>query len=179
MFLYELVPPTSPERKEISKSIRTLLKKATKARQNQRIATILHEFSGLKQIDGIRNNGKRHKMTSVRNKSGEVLDERQSIAEVFADFYEDLYESKIVGGNTDGTLFSDAAHKESANIPGIGGFVIAEVKEQLAKMSKGKASDRSGLVVEMLQLAGDGLLEALTQVFNDVLFLCLITYGLD
>eukprot|EP00973_Karenia_brevis_P095333 12426839-Karenia_brevis.AAC.1 len=40
-------------------------------------------------------------------------------------------------------------------------------------MSKNKSADSAGIVVEMLQSAGDGFLLCVTELFNEILFSCM------
>ena len=81
------------ERRDISHRIRKELRKISRARQNTKIDQILNDFKGLKHIAGIRSGGKKHRLTSVMDKSGNVVDDRQSIVDVFAEFYRELYQS--------------------------------------------------------------------------------------
>ena len=48
-------------------------------------------------------------------------------------------------------------------------FTGKEVKTQLRFMAKGKAGDNAGLVVEMLQSSSDAFMEAMADMFNDIL----------
>eukprot|EP00973_Karenia_brevis_P056797 7903984-Karenia_brevis.AAC.1 len=46
---------------------------------------------------------------------------------------------------------------------------VDEFKAQLKQMGKGKSADTKGLVVEMLQMAGDKSLESVAGLFNKIL----------
>eukprot|EP00973_Karenia_brevis_P086954 12058627-Karenia_brevis.AAC.1 len=68
--------------------------------------------------------------------------------DVFADFYGTLYSAKNCED-----IFEHMDGEQYESIPPI---TTEEVKTQLDLMKKGKAADRSGMVVEMLQQAGSG-----------------------
>ena len=52
---------------------------------------MLEGLKGLRFITGIRKNNKKQCIGSMKSKNGAVKTDRQSIADVFAEFYEDLY----------------------------------------------------------------------------------------
>ena len=74
---------TSAERKVISKSIQKAIQRESRKLQRTKIAKMLHDFTGLKQICGIRANGKRELLPAMNNKHGKSHSERQDIADVF------------------------------------------------------------------------------------------------
>ena len=73
-------------RARISKRIQRLLRKQMRLQRTTKIDKILSQFSGLKHVTGIRNNGKRNHCCSVLSAAGEVVVDQQGIADVFADF---------------------------------------------------------------------------------------------
>ena len=73
--------------KRLQKEIRSLMR----AHQAGKIRDILSEFRGLRNIAGIRNNGKRKKLTSVVDKAGQLQASERGIVDAFAEFYETLY----------------------------------------------------------------------------------------
>ena len=98
----------------------------------------------------------------MKNKCGALQTDRQSIADVFAEFYEDLYApgagSAAAGGEHD---FEDET--------GVPSVTVEELRGRLKKMHKKKASDTHGIVVELLQEAGQDMLFLISEVFNDIL----------
>jgi hypothetical protein len=79
---------------------------------------------------------------------------------VFADFYETLYTS--AEREKDVRWRSDPCdHAEP--------FTAEDMKEELKKMAKNKASDSSGLVVEMLQDGSEMLMAMITELFNSII----------
>ncbi len=146
-------------RKEICKEIQKLTRKKIRKEKTEKIELILSEFRGLKEISCIKDQKKKKMITIMIDKNGEEKDERKSIAEVFAAFYEDLYrsrQSKQVRANV-GTR---------KNLPK---FSMEELKDSLKMMKRGKAKDSQGVVAEMLKDGGDDLLECILDMFNDLL----------
>jgi hypothetical protein len=96
----------------------------------------------------------------MRDKRGELQTGRQQIADVFADFYEQLYAEKnaLQGDDEDARIVRDVRP-----------VFVDEVKDQLKKMAKDKSADNNGMVVELLQCSGDGMLSLIANVFTDIL----------
>ena len=145
----------------ISKEIQHELTKSMRRRCRERISEILSNFKDLKSIASIRSNGKSQFISSVKDSHGQAKHSRQDIADVFADFYTDLYRSRDAQASP---LHRD--HPESDAVPDV---TAEEVGAILKKMAKRKAGDTSGLVVEMLQKGGSALWSLLAELFTDVL----------
>ena len=146
-------------RVSISKTIAKKTRQLLKLKRDSKIDELLSEFRGLKEIANIRNNGKRKLLSSVRNKAGVLEESRQGIVDVFADFYAELYESKHADKDR---------HFISKDVSKVPEFSLEELKSQLKVMAKGKAADKTGLVIEMLSSAGDGLLRCVAHLFTEV-----------
>ena len=145
----------------VEKQLQKELRAITRARRAARIGRILEEFKGLRFITGITNNHKKQLIGSMRNKLGELKSDRQSIADVFAEFYEDLY--GLRGGCLDHRTKDYAGDEEVQEV------TVDELRNSLKKMSKNKAADGNGVVVELLQEAGTIFLTMVAEVFNSVL----------
>ena len=92
----------------------------------------------------------------MEDEHGHKHSDQVGIAEVFASFYEKLYTGrKIVKG-------PDTARTH------IQPFTQKELTDALNKMSKGKAADDSGTVAEMLKQGNRALLDAILNLFNDI-----------
>ena len=79
----------------------------------------------------------------MEDKKGVLQSGREEIANVFADFYEDLYtEPCPIQRHSDAT-----GPLEDCNVDHIS---VAELKCHLKKMAKDKPSDGNGMVVEFL-----------------------------
>ena len=152
------------KRSELSKAISKSIRRDLRSRHNQIIGQIIEEFAGLKRICNIRNNGKRNHISSIQCKDGTVAYNKQDIADVFAEFYEDLYASRCPEGK--GDLLQPSA-TDGGDIKRI---TVSEIKQQLKIMKKGKAADKAGVAIEMVQLGSETLLEVIAELFNQLLF---------
>ena len=84
--------------KAVSKSIQREVRAVARARSAARIGKIMEEFKGLKFVAGIKNKNKKNIMTSMIDKEGNTCTDRVEIANVFAEFYEDLYRKRAKDG---------------------------------------------------------------------------------
>ena len=150
----------SLERSDLSKHIQKELRKLTRKHHSEQIDKILKDFKGLRDIASIRNNGRRKKLISVIDNNGKIKTDRRDIVDVFADFYADLYACK--------SQYQDIPAQDNT-MNTAARFTVKEVKTQLGFMAKGKAGDNAGLVAEMLQSSSDAFMEAMANMFSDIL----------
>ena len=125
----------------VSKLIQKEVRGSMRAKCQTKIKNILSEFRSLENIAAARSNGRRKYLPSMRDSMGIVRDERQGVLDVFAEFYKDLYRTRL-GNDT------NMQHSSNEKVPRFSG---EEVTNVLKKMAKGKAGNSSGIVVEMLQ----------------------------
>ena len=97
----------------------------------------------------------------MTDKTGSKVYDRQEVADVFADFYADLYSRKTMVGPV-GNPFRGREIEEKK-------ISEREIRKQLEKMARKKAADGSGVVVEMLQAGGEELLEAIAVTYNELM----------
>ena len=138
--------------RDSSKHIRKELRAIARARKKAKISSILTEFRGLGEIAGIQSQKRKMYIGSMRSKSGEVVTGRQEIADVFADFYDDLFSRRLGGGS------GVSIEHDGIAVPAV---TQSEVEEQLKKMSRRKACDSGGISVELLKEGGEALRTAL------------------
>ena len=95
---------------------------------------------------------------------GTTTTDRQSIADVFATFYEDLYRCRSTDTNA-------AAHTSipRRHLPDIPPFSMKEIKLAIKQLRNGKCRDTTGLMAEMLKAGGPTLHTHLQQLYNDAL----------
>ena len=120
------------------------------------------QFKGIKEIAGIKKNCKHDFIGTVKNSQGELQSDRQGIADVFADFYSDLYACRGA------TASADAMETASA-LCAASPITANELRGQLRKTANGKSADSKGVVMELLKHSGDDFLEIVAQVFTDIL----------
>ena len=100
----------------------------------------------------------------MKQKDGHVVTDRQEIADVFAEFYEELFSGRadINTSNPVGSMNTGKCHDVSD-------VTAEEVDDQLKKMSWRKACDSSGMAVELLKDGGRYLREVLGSIFSHML----------
>ena len=80
--------------RELSKEIKKCIRDNKRTKRQEKIQKILEKVKGTKNISNIKTVKKRILIPKVKNKEGEAVKTRQGIANVFAKFYEDLYEGE-------------------------------------------------------------------------------------
>ena len=100
---------------------------------------------------------KRHAhIVETEDEHGHKHSDQAGIAEVFASVYEKLYtgQKTVKGPDTARTQLQPFTQKELTEVP--------------KKMSKEKAADDSGIVAEMLKQGNSAFLDAILNLFNDI-----------
>ena len=138
--------------KEVSKSIQKELRAVRRAKRTARINNVLTEFKDLRRLLDIRNNGRRTCMSSVMDKDGVEKVDKGDMAEVFAAFFETLYD-----GDETGVVHQSANDTVDEVAP-------KEIRSLLKHMKGGKAADEHGIVVEYLRNGSDLLIELIANM---------------
>ena len=94
---------------------------------------------------------------------GTTTTDRQSIADVFATFYEELYRRRPTHDEANTT--DDHRHQPQEIPP----FSLQEVTTAINQLRNGKCKDTTGLIAEMLKNGGSTLHIHLQQLYNDVI----------
>ena len=140
--------------KQIKKEVRAMKRLE---RRSQR-AQILSQYKNLRSIAGIKSQKKKEMICSMVSTSGEDVYDRQSIADVFASFYEQLYEDK------NKTKLMDFNKDER-----IDNFSLTELDTAMKQLKAGKAADANNISAEMLKSGGSKLREVILKCFNDII----------
>ena len=91
------------------------------------------QFKGLKNIPNIRNHTNQQLIGNMRDQNGTLQTDRQSIIDVFADFFEALYAERN----------ATVDNKNAAiDVPSIHPVTITEVRTLLQKMGKALPATR-------------------------------------
>ena len=118
--------------------------KTRKTRQ-EKIQKILEKLKGTRNISSIKSVKRRILIPKVKNKKGETINTRQGIANVFAEFYESLYE----GEEDDEEKRTESRIEEDESIPDhynhIREFTKNEIPDAFDRTKKGKTKDSSGV----------------------------------
>ena len=145
-------------RSQLSKAISKELRAIKRMTRRAEIDKILKEYKNLKRISGIKSNKAKELITSMTNADGQIEYGRQSITNVFATFYEQLYK------DTDKASYTPAAHTRA-----IPPFTTTELHKSLRQLKTGKAADCSGIAAEMLKSGGDVLHQTLLSLYNAII----------
>ena len=97
----------------------------------------------------------------IRDASGVVKTERKSIAEIFAQIWEELYRSRQL--QDERNLHNDTEVHQRIN-----SFSAEELLEALKAMKTGRAPHKKGLVAEMLKTGGHRLRSVLLELISTV-----------
>ena len=175
-------------RRELSKLIRKEVKVLKRIHRRSHIENILLKFQGLKQISGIKSRREKTLITSMTTQSGGQETDRQSIADIFATFYETLFAQQPPTTNAPahnhsthyhGNVCDENDHQHDARdshhtcndnpdnqIPP---FSMEEMEAAITKLRNGRCRDTSGLIAEMIKAGGAPLTQHLLQLYNDII----------
>ena len=151
------------ETKRICKLIQKHVRKKVRAAKFDNIENILTTFRNLKDIAGIKSRKSPQKIEYMVDAGGRRIEDRTAIANVFAQFYGELYTSR--------------ATPNEAGLPDFSGgtplspFTYDELCDAQRKMKRGRAKDDAGIVAEMLKDGSKKLLQMTLEIFNDILSL--------
>ena len=91
----------------------------------------------------------------VKNKEGEAVKTRQGIANVFAKFYEDLYEGEEGYIEEDMDSRTDDDKTDPSQHNSIPEFTKNEIQDAIDRLKKGKAKDSNGIRAEQFKNCSD------------------------
>ena len=109
----------------------------------------MDKFKRTRNIPNINSVKKRILIPKVKNKEGEAIKTRQRIANVFAKFYEDLYEGDYTGRETEWQTEEEGKELEQHN--SLKCFTINEIQDAIDRLTKGKEKDSNGNRAEQLK----------------------------
>ena len=137
--------------REISKKIQKCIREKKRKKRQVKIQKILEDLKGTRNILSIKSVKRRIFISKVKNKKGETINTRQGIANVFAEFYESLYE----GEEDDEETRTESRTGKVERLPDqhnpIPEFTQNEIQDAIDRLKKGKAEDSSGVRVEQLK----------------------------
>ena len=138
--------------REISKEIKKCIRDNKRLKRQEKIQKNLEKVKGTKKITNIKSVKKRILIPRVKNKEGEVVKTRQGIANVFAQFYEELYAGEDEYVDEDVMIGAEGEDEESEQSIKIKEFTTEEIQSAIDRLKKGKAQDSSGVRAEQLKL---------------------------
>ena len=124
------------EAQKISKQIKKAIRAAKREDRRQRVESIVERYKDLKKISGIKSSKEKDFIISMTAEDGQEEKDRQSIANIFASFYESLYSAaqndKLA---KDATKSSLEAKNESTIEP----FTMQEIRTALKQLKNGRS----------------------------------------
>ena len=145
-------------RKQLSKAIKKEIRRVKQEESNAKIHTILSSFSGLKKISDAKTCRRKTLVSHMTDTSGRDHTDRQSIADIFADFYEQLYASRMQGCDWK-PMDIDAEMPK---------FTRPELERAIRSLNNGRAGDRAGVFAEFIKNGGDMMFDVLLDLYNQV-----------
>ena len=146
-------------RSECTKLIRKEVRAIKRETRRSKIGIILHEYRNLKHISGIKTRKQQELIPSMLTKDGQEVHERQSIADVFASFYGELY----------GDEQRKDMETECSVADRIVDFSLDELKVALKSLKSGKSADENRICAEMLKYGGEKLCMVMLEQFNRII----------
>ena len=118
--------------------IRALIQKREDYCEARKRSKILGKVKGIKNISSIKSAKKRILIPKVRNKDGEAEKTRQGIENVFAIFYEDLYQGEDDHNDEDMSSCIDHENADSSQIETFPEFTTEEIQAAVDRLKKGR-----------------------------------------
>ena len=148
------------QRKILSKKLWKALRKQRRQRAEEDIDALTRLGGGLGKLrQTMQKRVGTKRVTGIRDNDGHMHTDPETMSEVFALFYEDLYREL---GGASYTTFSGAASQTAP-------VTVEEVKQSLGMLKNNRTGAEDGLVAEMLKTGHAGLIQALATLFNDIL----------
>ena len=145
------LPHNSAQRKTVSQKIRKQLQRTRRNDQELQIEQLIQSRQGLKHITDIKRHKGRDLIPSMTSREGTTTTDRQSIADIFATFYEDLYRCR----SADDDPNNNADYQRHLhNIPL---FSLEEVTIAVSQLRNGRCSDTTGLISKFFKNGGPTL----------------------
>ena len=153
---------STAEKTEISKQIQKHVRRMRRERQHEKISETLAEFRDLKRIPRIKTVQKKKLIVQMSDQNGQLQTDRKAMADIFADFYEELYASH-----------EQAETFDSMQTTQVPPFTLKELTDAVRTVKSKKCADTNGIRAEMLKSGGEYLLEKLLELYNVILSGCL------
>ena len=132
--------------------------------ERQQISETLENFRRLKRIPRIKTRERKQFINQMKDKHGNTQTERKRIADVFAEFYEELYSAQPV--ETDRVDTNEVLNSETEQIPP---FTKDELVKAVRTLKTDRCPDSAGIKAEMLKHGGDALFTTLLDLYNKAL----------
>ena len=154
------------QRKATAKNTSKLLKKKARIKAQERVQQLVAERAGVRRFTAFQGGkGNSNHIARVKRSDGEVCEDPHDIADAFADFYTKLYEQKAEDDLPEEECFPIDMGDEL----GLTEITQQEVSMQAMKLSNGKASDGSNMVIEMVKHAPEEAHKSIAELLTNIL----------
>ena len=143
-------------------------------RRQQNIQRILEDFTGVKNIPGIKSTKKRVLITMIENETGEISTSRKGILNVLGDFYKKKYDDKEkveteqeFGENENESSIDVRTSNTNVTVR-IPAITTEELRTTINQLKKGKFPDSNGIRAEDIKASDDETREMVRQIFNEI-----------
>lgn len=145
--------------KEIQKEIRNDIRQYN----TREISRVIEENKSLRVLRQTMATGKKN-IHKLKDKQGQVVNDREKILEVVESFYRELY--KIPEEQQENRPLTKVINQGSEEMPDI---TVHEIRGAIREMKNNKSPGNDGIVIEAIKLAGRETLRALARLFNKCL----------
>lgn len=132
------------------------------ARKTAKVTSILNDIRDLKRLEKARTTKAAVLIGSIKARGGDIKHDRVEIANVFADFYRELYENAH-------QVLDNAGITTRMDHNAIDIITKDEVADRVRRMKRDKGADDDGIFADIVMHGGEYIYEELASIFNDVL----------
>ena len=125
-----------------------------------KISSILQQFSGLKHISQVKTKRRKSLMYGMKGNDEELVTDRQGIANIFADFYSQLYQSRQCKHSEETTTTTSELTIQP--------FTDEELITAIKSLKNRRCKDQSGMIAEMIKNGGKKFRQVLLDLYNEV-----------
>ncbi|XP_071577202.1 craniofacial development protein 2-like [Temnothorax nylanderi] len=152
----------SPRYKELNKAVRKAIKKDKRAYNTRAIKEAIENNMNMRVLRSKLSKGK-VVIYKMKNDLGEVVTERDRIAEIIENFYRRLYSQSAPNPNQQGRPRQTILNVGSEDLPAID---KSELEAALKQLRNNRAPGEDRITVEMLKVGGEKLEKALLVLLN-------------
>ena len=150
----------------MAKHAQRLTRKNSNRRIKEKIDKIVERFKGLKWVHQIKKGGRSKRPHCMVHPNGKTETTAKGMANVFRDFYEDLYKSKQEPTASRTKTKPSERQKQQQKLPRV---TTEEIDKALHELKSGKCKDTNNVTAEILKHAGPETKKIIAAICIDVL----------
>ena len=154
------------EAAQMAKIAQRLTKKNSNQQIKEKIDEIVEKFKDLKWIHQIKKGGRRKRAHCMVHPKGKIETSPKGMANVFRDFYEDLYKSRQDPAASKTNIKPNERQKQQQKLHSV---TEEEVDKALHELKSGKCKDTKNVTAEILKHAGPETKKIIAAICTDVL----------